>query len=129
MKKRIFRDFTIVISLALIIGCTLLYFAMSSILLEKEKDNLMTTLKTLDYASENILKNEAVFENFLRDEDERLTVIDISGKVLLDSGVAPETMENHLEREEVKEALKHGEGFEIRFSKTLKDDLDRKSVV
>ena len=69
MKKRIFRNFTIIICFALTIGSVMLYLVMSSILLEKEKENLMTTLKTLDYAQGDLLENDAIFKNFLDDED------------------------------------------------------------
>ena len=124
MKKRIFRNFTIIICFALTIGSVMLYLVMSSILLEKEKENLMTTLKTLDYAQGDLLENDAIFKNFLDDEDERLTIIDEQGKVLLDSGVEDaEMMENHLQRDEVKEALRDGFGYDIRFSDTLKENM------
>lgn len=124
MKKRIFRNFTIIICLSLTIGSILIYFAMSSILLEKEKQNLLTILKTLDYAQVDLLENEAIVDNFIEDDTERLTIIDKKGTVLLDSGVKDaQQLENHLERKEVKQALRKGTGYHIRFSDTLKDHL------
>ena len=52
-------------------------------------------------------------------ENTRLTIVDMTGKVLYDSFVADvHTMENHLQRPEVQEALKSGVGSNIRLSAT-----------
>ena len=49
----------------------------------------------------------------------RLTIIDSSGKVLGDSDEPSDTMENHADRPEIKEADLSGAGTSVRFSKTL----------
>jgi two-component system phosphate regulon sensor histidine kinase PhoR len=48
----------------------------------------------------------------------RFTIINIDGKVLADSEVDPATMENHLTRPEVQEALSQGSGSSTRKSAT-----------
>ena len=48
----------------------------------------------------------------------RFTIINIDGKVLADSEVDPATMENHLTRPEVQEALSQGSGTNRRVSAT-----------
>jgi two-component system phosphate regulon sensor histidine kinase PhoR len=53
----------------------------------------------------------------------RVTVIDPRGGVLADSEHDPETMENHANRPEVREALARGIGSSIRHSATLGRDL------
>lgn len=56
----------------------------------------------------------------------RFTYIEASGKVLADSEVAfdkIESLENHLYREEIQEALKTGVGKSTRYSATIKRDL------
>lgn len=53
----------------------------------------------------------------------RVTVIDGSGRVLADSEHRPVTMENHLDRPEVRAALSGAEGSAIRYSTTLGHDL------
>jgi two-component system, OmpR family, phosphate regulon sensor histidine kinase PhoR len=50
----------------------------------------------------------------------RITIIAPDGRVLSDSHGNPADMENHLTRPEVSQALETGEGWEIRFSDTLK---------
>ncbi len=79
----------------------------------------------------NILKNEASLvirgvENdgvsFFGDmefNDHRITLIDSDGSVLFDSIGDASNMENHLEREEIKEAIKSGYGESQRYSDTV----------
>ena len=82
-------------------------------------------------ASEAILAEEAWLtggEAFLdRMEDRpdiksRITLIDSGGQVLYDSVADQSSMENHMEREEVKEALTEGIGKASRTSYTLAED-------
>jgi two-component system phosphate regulon sensor histidine kinase PhoR len=56
----------------------------------------------------------------------RITIIDLSGKVLADSERNQQelaAMENHAERPEIKSALSSGIGEELRYSSTLKIDM------
>ncbi|MFB9278017.1 two-component system histidine kinase PnpS [Cohnella cellulosilytica] len=53
----------------------------------------------------------------------RITYIRPDGAVLGDSDHAPGTMDNHLNREEVSEALATGSGSSIRYSDTLKERM------
>ncbi len=50
----------------------------------------------------------------------RITIIDYNGTVLGESDSAPQEMENHLNRKEVKEAIEGKIGKDERFSQTLK---------
>ena len=76
-------------------------------------------------ASEAILAEEAWLtggEDFLESMEDRpdiksrITLIDAEGKVLYDSMADQTVMENHMEREEVKEALSEGVGKASRIS-------------
>lgn len=51
--------------------------------------------------------------------DSRITVIDQDGVVLGDTAEDPRTMENHLSRPEIQQALDTGSGSRIRFSRTV----------
>ncbi len=55
----------------------------------------------------------------MSDDELRITLIDSSGRVLYDSMANSAEMENHLQREEIKEALQTGEGESSRYSATL----------
>lgn len=65
---------------------------------------------------------ERLGQSYLEDLDSeryRLTWVDADGMVLFDSHADAETMENHADREEIKEALVSGTGSSIRQSSTL----------
>lgn len=56
--------------------------------------------------------------------DYRITIIDNDGSVLADSETGnPETMENHKNRKEVKEAFQNGFGTKVRNSSTIKGSM------
>ncbi|MBR3358797.1 MAG: ATP-binding protein [Solobacterium sp.] len=55
----------------------------------------------------------------LRTSDFRITWITGDGRILYDNEAESASMENHLEREEVQDALKYGEGESERYSSTL----------
>jgi two-component system phosphate regulon sensor histidine kinase PhoR len=53
----------------------------------------------------------------------RITIIEASGKVLAESEKDPATLENHLDRPEIKQAFEGKVGQSIRYSTTLSQDL------
>jgi two-component system phosphate regulon sensor histidine kinase PhoR len=55
--------------------------------------------------------------------DSRFTIIDPSGGIICDSAADRDTMESHLDRAEVREALGGRPGVERRFSKTLGKEM------
>jgi len=66
---------------------------------------------------------EALVLRYARQEEVRVTVIDVGGVVLGESDVDPAAMENHRARHEVQQALKDSVGVDKRYSKTLKTDF------
>lgn len=58
-----------------------------------------------------------------RDIGSRITLLSSSGDVLYDSAADTHKMENHMQREEVKDAMEKGEGFATRVSYTLAQDM------
>jgi len=59
----------------------------------------------------------------------RVTVIDSDGRVLAETARDPETLENHLDRPEVRQALTTGTGESVRHSKTVNQDLVYRAVL
>lgn len=53
----------------------------------------------------------------------RITIMDPSGNVLIDSKEDPKAMDNHADRPEVFDAINYGTAFSIRYSKTLKMEM------
>jgi two-component system phosphate regulon sensor histidine kinase PhoR len=53
----------------------------------------------------------------------RITVISADGKVIADSKIDAESMENHLSRPEIRQAIINGNGSAIRLSKTFREEM------
>ena len=108
MTKRIFHAIFLVAvvvfvaSLILIMGVLYGYFS------DVQREQLNTQV---DLAAQGIThEGEAYFEGLHSGNDYRITWIAADGAVLYDSWLEPGEMENHLEREEVSEALELGYG-------------------
>jgi two-component system, OmpR family, phosphate regulon sensor histidine kinase PhoR len=71
----------------------------------------------------NLLNHGTTLSAKPNEKDTRITFIDFKGHVLGDSEADFKTMENHLERKEVQEAIKGKIGEDIRKSKTLGIDF------
>ncbi|MDD5902138.1 MAG: ATP-binding protein [Oscillospiraceae bacterium] len=120
MSKKIFNSIWLVAlavllaSLVFIMGVTYSYFSgvqASQLRIETELAAKGVSLNGLNY-----------FDG-LSQSDYRITWIDRDGTVLYDSKAEYSEMENHLEREEVKQALETGFGESSRYSETLSERL------
>ena len=58
-----------------------------------------------------------------REVNLRVTLIDPSGKVITDSQADGKKMDNHLDRPEIQQAKKEGQGKATRFSATLQESM------
>lgn len=116
MTKRIFKSISVVAvsifvaSIALFMGVLFEYF--SSV--QHNQLKMQTSL-----AAQGVIKNGIDYFDGLNVENYRITLIDTDGSVIYDSKSDSKEMENHLEREEVKAALKSGYGESSRYSSTL----------
>ena len=111
---------------------------LESHLIQRNKDEL-TTLATASLESvrtvelvdnqgeEHVLQSfQKLAENFAHAGDFRITYIDAKGKVLGDSELSYyqlDKIENHANRDEIKQALETGKGIAERFSSTLNADM------
>lgn len=116
MTKKIFRSiFTVAISvlvvcLVLIIGALYGYF--NNIQEEQIKEEC-------DLVAEGVNKGGIDYVENLKHGASRITWIEEDGKVIFDSETDASGMENHGNREEVKEAVKKGTGESMRYSTTF----------
>lgn len=116
MNSKIFRSsfFTafiaVIISVSLIIG----------ILFEFFENQLEKELKSEAGYIAHAMKKEGFdyFDGFEM-ENKRITVVDFSGNVLYDTETSPDKLDNHKDREEIREALEIGVGKSSRYSDTL----------
>ena len=116
MTKRIFRSICLVAlavflsSAALIMGVLYGYFSD----IQQAQLNMQ-----LELAAQGAQREGADFFDGLHAENYRITWIDAKGAVLFDSRSDSAGMENHLERQEIKEARATGHGESRRYSSTL----------
>ena len=116
MTKRIFRSICVVAlsvflaCLVLILGVLYNYFTTS----QQSQLRAQTALAAQGITGEGL----AFFEG-LELQDYRITWIRADGSVLYDSRSNAAEMENHLQRQEVMDALANGYGESIRYSTTL----------
>jgi len=123
MKKAIFKNYIIILLLALLLSGSIFSGVMSNILLDRTRENMLNFLrvidKSLDYNKD--LKSQLERLNEIIEESKsRLTITDIYGNVLADSDISDySSMENHMDREEIQKALEDGFGFAKRKSRSL----------
>lgn len=117
MKKKINLQFMFISAVGI-----LLTFCLSTVIFyELFKSEVVDELKT--YA--DVIKETQSYDQILQGEydpdvdDLRITMIKKDGKVFYDSFADVKKMENHSNRQEVRQALKHGNGKAIRTSDTL----------
>ena len=85
------------------------------------EDQIFQEMKTVAHLLESLGLRNLDEEDMrgLAEKQIRITRIDDKGRVLYDSSVEADSLDNHLERAEVKKALKEGEGGVSRKSATL----------
>lgn len=117
MKKKINLQFMFISAVGI-----LLTFCLSTVIFyELFNSEVVDELKT--YA--DVIKETQSYDQILQGEydpdvdDLRITMIKKDGKVFYDSFADAKKMENHANRQEVRQALKHGNGKAIRTSDTL----------
>lgn len=116
MTKKIFKSILIVAgtvllaSIVIIMSCLYEYF--SNIQKDKLADELDIAASAVELYGTDYLKN-------IDSERYRITWIQADGKVIYDTQAGADSMENHADRQEVKQALAEGEGSSSRYSDTL----------
>ncbi|MCB2292265.1 cell wall metabolism sensor histidine kinase WalK [Clostridium algoriphilum] len=73
--------------------------------------------------SNNLKDYGKFFKENLASSDFRVTYVNKNGKVIQDSIINAETMDNHNERQEIIKARKNGNGFTVRYSKSTEKNM------
>ncbi len=116
MTKKIFDAIlltslaVLLISLTISVGC--LYYYLGNLQNEQLQAKLALAAQAVEEMGVDYLEA-------LDTKELRLTLVDESGAVLADTSADPAAMENHGDREEIKEALSRGKGESQRYSSTL----------
>lgn len=115
MNKKIFRSTVFTVMLVLTASILLIFGVLFSFFEDQIRSELARQAKYISYA----LKNEgtAFFDGF--SAEERITLVAPDGTVIADTAAKADSMENHSDREEIRQALENGTGTSIRHSDTL----------
>lgn len=117
MKKKIFKYFACMITVA-ILATTLL---LSWVNYEMFKGRVMDDLEAYGRMFAVEMNGEAEMQSALHslEEDIRVTLVHADGTVYYDNFADPNAMDNHADRPEIRQALENGSGSDIRNSSTV----------
>ncbi len=116
MTKKIFRSICLVALAVLIASVVLIMGVLYGYFTDMQHDQLR--MQT-ELAAQGVNHEGTAYFDQLSARDYRITLIEPDGRVIYDSEADSGEMENHLEREEVQEALDSGYGESERYSSTL----------
>ena len=116
MFKKIFRSSLLTAMIVLLASIFLIMGILHGIFESQLEDQLQKETAFVATAIEN--EGISYFDNLSKDGD-RVTLIDKDGTVLADSQVDVSKLENHGDREEVKQAETEGRGQSVRYSSTM----------
>ena len=116
MTKRIFKSIILASVIVLLASGGLTMGVLYNHFGNQLEEELRTETEFLSIAVEN--EGMGAFDS-IPSEAERITYIDTDGTVLFDNRSNADDMENHLDREEIREAMKDGSGMAVRESDTL----------
>ena len=116
MNKKIFRSSLTVALVVLLSTVTLILGILYNFFESQLKIELKSEANYLSHAIEN--EGLDFFEDF-ESRDKRVTLIASNGVVLADTTADVSKLDNHADRDEVKQALENGTGMSSRYSDTL----------
>ena len=126
MTKKIFRSIITVamtvLLASIVIATSFLYDYFNKTQIAGLKDELSLVAANVEKTGPDYFKNyySSVF---------RFTLVSSDGTVLYDTQAYAADMENHIDREEIKEALKNGSGSSARYSSTFTEKTLYESVL
>ena len=120
MTKRIFRAICLVALVVFLASVTLIMGVLYDYFSQVQQDQLRIEA---GLAARGVEENGGAYFDGLDTQSYRITWIGADGTVLFDSSGDVSAMENHLEREEVKQAMASGFGHSARYSSTLMERL------
>ena len=116
MNKTIFRSVLLACCIVMMFSLAVTLLFLNSYFIDIEFDNLRAQAEFTAQAVDKV--GLEYFESFSSDIY-RITWIEADGNVIFDSDADEAAMENHLDRDEIREALAYGHGQDRRLSDTL----------
>lgn len=121
MQKRIHLQFGLIAFFVILVTAVSAMLLFSTLLKSQVYDDLKTYGHVIANEMELMDGLDRLEESDYDPKEDglRITLLDSSGKVILDTLADESSMDNHLSRPEIAEALKYGEGTSVRTSNTI----------
>lgn len=129
MKRRIFRRVFLLYFITLLVSVVFMHLYLTRVIRDSYISELTLSLSVQASVIAGTMTSGAVADlnaltgRMKQETGARITILDSTGRVLGDSDNDPFTMESHINRPEIQQAILSGTGWSIRFSDTLKYDL------
>lgn len=120
MRRKINRQLITIAILATVVTMALITVVFRQLLQQQIIEDLKAYAGLLKKA--DLYQNTEIYVTDFKAENVRITWIDGNGWVLGDTDANQDHMENHAERPEFQQALREGEGVDIRVSETLEEN-------
>lgn len=119
MAKRIFQAICLVAALVLALGAAVIMALFYDNFVARTEQALRAETA---YVAQGLNTGGEAYLAGLREKSRRITLVDGDGTVVYDNSADAAQMENHLDREEIQEALETGSGESRRVSETLSQE-------
>ena len=116
MSRKIFRSIWLMTVVSLVLALAILSGMMYTVFTEEQLEQLRNETALV---TRGVTRDGAAFFDELETADFRITWLTADGRILYDNAADAGEMENHLERQEVRDALETGYGESRRRSATL----------
>ena len=120
MNKKIFYSSFFIAVIVLITSIVMIFGVLFHFFETQLQNELKNEANYISHAVEN--EGTEFFKNF-DSKNKRITLIKYDGSVIFDNQVNAEKLDNHLNREEIEQAIKNGNGISIRYSDTLTEKI------
>ncbi len=126
MRKKIFGSLILVSVMVMLLSSAISTTFLHSFFNKEQADKLPIELELVADAVNEL---GTKYLDGVADDTFRFTVVDEDGNVVYDTKADAETMENHADREEIKEAFESGSGSSARYSSTLTEKTFYEAVM
>lgn len=123
MIKAIQNKFLAIIIISTLISSFLFTYLFAEYMEIRTKDDLAYSLMLIDNSIDYTKSVQPQINTALSKSQMRISVIDFNGKVIADTAYDVKKMENHSDREEIKQAKISKSSVAVRYSETLKENL------
>ena len=129
MTNRIFRGILAAVALSAMAWSILFFWVLAGAMQKEANRRLNNEMTVLVQTIQNFAVEPETLLKTIKLNDTRITLIEPSGRVIYDTAVRSDVMDNHFNRPEIQAAIQTGTGTSERFSDTLGTKTYYKAVL